>query len=128
MYVISLTQRDGSCRRLRVGHASRRFMSTGNERVAAPVGHLYALGAGFASGLTKVHLRHVPTIFIHSVQVAVGHGFDTVKTRVQLNPVFRNESAVHVLMTTIRREGFAALYKGATPPAVGWAAIDSVSS
>ncbi|KAJ6604574.1 mitochondrial carrier domain-containing protein [Mycena vulgaris] len=29
-------------------------------------------------------------------------------------------------MSTIRREGFAGLYKGATPPAVGWAAIDSV--
>ncbi|KAJ7092650.1 mitochondrial carrier [Mycena epipterygia] len=84
---------------------------TGNERVAVPVDRLYALGAGFASGLTKV---------------AVGHGFDTVKTRVQLNPIFRNESAVHVLMTTIRREGFTALYKGVTPPAVGWAAIDSV--
>ncbi|KAJ7492696.1 mitochondrial carrier domain-containing protein, partial [Mycena latifolia] len=36
------------------------------------------------------------------------------------------QSAVHVLRTTIRREGFAALYKGATPPAVGWAVIDSV--
>ncbi|KAJ7706261.1 mitochondrial carrier domain-containing protein [Mycena rosella] len=62
------------------------------------VEHLKAVGlvAGFASGLTK------------------------------LNPAFRNQSAVHVLMTTIKKEGFAALYKGATPPAVGWAAIDSV--
>ncbi|KAJ6575031.1 mitochondrial carrier [Mycena capillaripes] len=74
--------------------------------------HLYPAGlvAGFASGLTKV---------------AVGHGFDTVKTRVQLSPVFQGHSAVHVLMTTIKREGFAALYKGVTPPALGWAAIDS---
>ncbi|KAJ7783704.1 mitochondrial carrier [Mycena maculata] len=70
-----------------------------------------ALFAGFASGLTKV---------------AVGHGFDTVKTRLQLNPVFTNESAVHVLITTIRHEGVTALWKGATPPALGWAAIDSV--
>ncbi|KAJ6509459.1 mitochondrial carrier [Mycena vitilis] len=66
---------------------------------------------GLASGVTKV---------------AVGHGFDTVKTRVQLVPVFKNHSAVHVFMTTIKREGIAALYKGATPPAVGWAVIDSV--
>ncbi|KAJ7932475.1 mitochondrial carrier [Mycena leptocephala] len=73
--------------------------------------HAVSLVAGFASGLTKV---------------VVGHGFDTVKTRVQLNPAFINHSAIHVLMTTIKREGFAALYKGATPPAVGWAVIDSV--
>ncbi|KAJ6519742.1 mitochondrial carrier [Mycena sanguinolenta] len=74
------------------------------QRAVGPV-------AGLASGLTKV---------------AVGHGFDTVKTRVQLHPVLKNHSAVHVLMTTIKREGFFALYKGATAPSVGWAAIDSV--
>ncbi|KAJ7487523.1 mitochondrial carrier [Mycena galericulata] len=81
-------------------------------RLGGRVNKLHAGGlvAGFASGITKV---------------AVGHGFDTVKTRVQLNPVF-GQGAFHVLKTTIRREGFTALYKGATPPAVGWAAIDSL--
>ncbi|KAF8213125.1 mitochondrial carrier [Mycena galopus ATCC 62051] len=88
-------------------------MPSNDYRVGGLRDHFHAVGlaAGFASGLTKV---------------AVGHGFDTVKTRVQLNPVFRNHSAVHVLLTTIKREGFFALYKGATPPAIGWAAIDSV--
>ncbi|KAJ7038279.1 mitochondrial carrier [Mycena alexandri] len=71
--------------------------------------HVVGLLAGLASGLTKV---------------GVGHGFDTVKTRVQLGPV--NHGAVHVLVATIKREGIAGLYKGASPPAVGWAAIDSV--
>ncbi|KAK7064291.1 mitochondrial substrate carrier family protein L [Favolaschia claudopus] len=69
------------------------------------------LVAGFASGLTKV---------------AVGHGFDTIKTRIQLNPTFRNHGAFHVLNATLKREGFLALYKGVTPPAVGWSLIDSV--
>ena len=31
-----------------------------------------------------------------------------------------------ILTQTLRNEGFFALYKGATPPAVGWAAIDSL--
>ncbi|KAJ7103616.1 mitochondrial carrier [Mycena belliarum] len=76
------------------------------------VDHLQAVGlvAGFASGLTKV---------------VVGHGFDTVKTRVQLTPG-GTQGAVHVLKTIVAREGFAALYKGATAPALGWALIDSV--
>ncbi|KAH6917486.1 mitochondrial carrier domain-containing protein [Coprinopsis sp. MPI-PUGE-AT-0042] len=34
--------------------------------------------------------------------------------------------AVDVLKQIVRNEGVLALYKGATPPAVGWAAIDSV--
>ncbi|KAJ6621656.1 mitochondrial carrier domain-containing protein [Mycena sp. CBHHK59/15] len=69
------------------------------------------LGAGLASGLTKV---------------AIGHGFDTIKTRLQCSPAGTYAGAIDALRTTIRREGFTALYKGATPPALGWAAIDSV--
>jgi len=38
--------------------------------------------------------------------------------------VYRN--AIDVLIKTIKNEGFLALYKGATPPAIGSAAIDSV--
>ncbi|KAG6851201.1 hypothetical protein H0H93_015211 [Arthromyces matolae] len=34
--------------------------------------------------------------------------------------------AVDVFTKIVRNEGPLALYKGATPPAVGWAAIDSV--
>ncbi|KAJ7357287.1 mitochondrial carrier [Mycena albidolilacea] len=88
-------------------------MPSNECRVGGLTEHVRAVGltAGLASGLTKV---------------AVGHGFDTVKTRVQLNPVFQGKSSFHVFKTTIKREGFLALYKGATPPAFGWAAIDSV--
>ncbi|KAI0756881.1 mitochondrial carrier [Daedaleopsis nitida] len=36
------------------------------------------------------------------------------------------KSAIDCLLKTVRNESIFALYKGATPPAVGWAAIDSV--
>ncbi|KAF9535386.1 mitochondrial carrier [Crepidotus variabilis] len=67
--------------------------------------------AGIGSGLTKV---------------AVGHGFDTIKTRMQCAPPGTYTNALDVLFKTVRLEGIRALYKGATPPAVGWAAIDSL--
>ncbi|KAJ4486037.1 mitochondrial carrier [Lentinula aciculospora] len=63
-------------------------------------------------------------------KVTVGHGsaytwFDTIKTRLQCSPgIYRG--AFDALFTIIRNEGPLALYKGATPPAVGWAAIDSL--
>ncbi|TFL06697.1 mitochondrial carrier [Pterulicium gracile] len=67
--------------------------------------------AGVGSGLSKV---------------AVGHGFDTIKTRLQCSPPGTYKNAMDAFKQTIRREGVLALYKGATPPAVGWAAIDSL--
>ncbi|PVF97790.1 mitochondrial carrier [Serendipita vermifera] len=84
-------------------------LSSGREKSSS---HLRVVGAfaGIGSGLTKV---------------AVGHGFDTVKTRIQVAPSHYN-GAIDCFLKIIRREGPLALYKGATPPAVGWAAIDSV--
>jgi len=79
---------------------------------ASDSSHIRIVGAvaGIGSGLTKV---------------TVGHGFDTIKTRLQCSPgTYRN--AFDAFLTIIRKEGPLALYKGATPPAVGWAAIDSL--
>ncbi|KAI9065837.1 mitochondrial carrier [Trametes sanguinea] len=75
--------------------------------------HVRLVGAvaGVGSGLTKV---------------AVGHGFDTIKTRLQCSPPGTYKNAVDCLLKTVRNESIFALYKGATPPAVGWAAIDSL--
>ncbi|KDQ20679.1 hypothetical protein BOTBODRAFT_61779 [Botryobasidium botryosum FD-172 SS1] len=67
--------------------------------------------AGIGSGLTKV---------------GVGHGFDTIKTRLQCAPPGMYNGALDCLMKTIRNESVLALYKGASPPAVGWAMVDSV--
>ncbi|KZT44551.1 mitochondrial carrier [Sistotremastrum suecicum HHB10207 ss-3] len=75
--------------------------------------HLRLAGAlaGVGSGVTKV---------------AVGHGFDTIKTRLQCAPPGTYKGAIDCLVKTVRNESVFALYKGASPPAVGWAAIDSV--
>ncbi|KAI0082268.1 mitochondrial carrier [Panus rudis PR-1116 ss-1] len=78
-----------------------------------PSGHLRIVGAiaGVGSGLTKV---------------AVGHGFDTIKTRLQCTPPGTYRGTVDCLVKIVRNESVFALYKGATPPAVGWGIIDSV--
>lgn len=52
--------------------------------------------------------------------------FDTVKTRIQCSPPGTYTSPIHVLKSTVRNEGFLALYKGITPPAVMWSAVDSL--
>ncbi|KAF8515173.1 mitochondrial carrier [Gautieria morchelliformis] len=52
--------------------------------------------------------------------------FDTIKTRLQCSPPGTYTGALDCLKQTVKNESILALYKGATPPAVGWAAIDSV--
>ncbi|KAG9287434.1 hypothetical protein G9A89_023806 [Geosiphon pyriformis] len=68
--------------------------------------------AGVASGVTKL---------------CVGHPFDTVKVRLQTSgKEGRFRGPIHCFTTTIKKEGFRALYKGATPPLLGWALMDSI--
>ncbi|KAF8230657.1 mitochondrial carrier [Tricholoma matsutake] len=69
-----------------------------------------------------------PNIRIAGVFAGIGSGrfFDTIKTRLQCSSPGTYRSAFDVLTKIIRNEGVLALYKGATPPAVGWAAIDSL--
>ncbi|KAJ1927379.1 hypothetical protein IWQ60_002966 [Tieghemiomyces parasiticus] len=85
------------------------------DRPARPITGLdrvHGFLAGVASGVTKL---------------AVGHPFDTVKVRLQTEGGFgRFKGPVDCLRNTIRQEGFLALYKGATPPLLGWAVMDSV--
>ncbi|CAG8815718.1 18014_t:CDS:2, partial [Dentiscutata erythropus] len=67
--------------------------------------------AGVASGVTKL---------------LVGHPFDTIKVRMQTSEInIRFDGTIQCLRQTIRMEGFRALYKGATPPLVGWGILDS---
>ena len=56
----------------------------------------------------------------------VGHPFDTIKVRLQTTEISHFRGPVDCLMQTLRNEGFAGLYKGATPPLVGWMFMDSV--
>ncbi|KAJ3090273.1 hypothetical protein HK102_004255 [Quaeritorhiza haematococci] len=74
--------------------------------------HYIGFLAGVASGVTKL---------------AVGHPFDTVKVRMQIEgSKGRFKGPLNCLLVTIRKESVFALYKGATPPLVGWALMDSV--
>lgn len=65
--------------------------------------------AGMLSGATKL---------------VVGHPFDTIKVRMQTNTSFKGP--LDCLWTTVKNEGVRGLYKGATPPLVGWTIMDSV--
>ncbi|KAF8758587.1 Mitochondrial carrier protein [Rhizoctonia solani] len=58
--------------------------------------------------------------------VAVGHGFDTIKTRLQVAPIGTYKGAIDCFWKTVRNESPLALYKGALPPAVAWGASDSL--
>lgn len=56
----------------------------------------------------------------------VGHPFDTVKVRLQTTAAERFRGPLQCAAQTVRREGVAGLYKGATPPLLGWCLMDSV--
>ena len=59
-------------------------------------------------------------------KLAVGHPFDTIKVRLQTsaNPQFHGP--VDCVLKTFRYEGLRGFFKGASPPLMGWMAMDSV--
>ncbi|KAE8226649.1 hypothetical protein CF319_g789 [Tilletia indica] len=67
--------------------------------------------AGTASGLTKL---------------VVGHPFDSVKVRMQCSPPGTYSGPWHAFRSLVKNESVLSLYKGASPPAVGWAVTDAV--
>jgi solute carrier family 25 carnitine/acylcarnitine transporter 20/29 len=52
--------------------------------------------------------------------------FDTIKVRLQTAPKSQFRGPLDCVMQTLRKEGARGLYKGATPPLIGWAFMDSV--
>lgn len=66
---------------------------------------------GLASGLTKV---------------AVGQPFDLIKVRMQCSPLGMYRGPLDCVTQVVRKESILSLYKGSSPPAVGWALADSV--
>lgn len=52
--------------------------------------------------------------------------FDTIKVRLQTTEKSQFRGPIHCVLQTIQREGVKGLYKGATPPLVGWMFMDSV--
>jgi len=112
------------------------------------VQHYKGFVAGIFSGIAKLagtyHLTYVPlplTTYLptHITHVSllpsgltspprtVGHPFDTIKVRLQTTPPSTFSGPLACLAATVRNEGVRALYKGATPPLVGWMVMDSVA-
>jgi solute carrier family 25 (mitochondrial carnitine/acylcarnitine transporter), member 20/29 len=58
--------------------------------------------------------------------MAVGHPFDTIKVRLQTSPRSHFKGPLDCVLQTIRKEGVRGVYKGATPPLVGWMFMDSM--
>ncbi|KAK9344793.1 mitochondrial carrier domain-containing protein [Lipomyces starkeyi] len=65
------------------------------------------------------YIGFVAGIFSGVTNLFVGYPFDTIKVRLQRGPL-------DCFLQSTRKEGFRALYKGATPPLLGWMVMDSV--
>jgi len=65
-------------------------------------------------------------VFSGLAKLCVGHPFDTIKVSRLLAEHGRFSGPVNCFLQTIRKEGFSGLYKGASPPLLGWMAMDSL--
>lgn len=111
-------------------------MKTGEPPVAAAAvdpsdkkqpAHYRGFVAGVFSGIAKLSGAYDIQILKHArLTPAVGHPFDTVKVRLQTTDKSQFRGPLDCLLQTVRKEGFAGLYKGATPPLVGWMFMDSM--
>ncbi|KAF8417849.1 mitochondrial carrier domain-containing protein [Tirmania nivea] len=68
----------------------------------------------------------VAGIFSGMAKLPVGHPFDTLKVRLQTSPPSHFAGPIDCLKKTIQKEGVRGLYKGTTPPLVGWMFMDSI--
>ncbi|ODV89234.1 hypothetical protein CANCADRAFT_148477 [Tortispora caseinolytica NRRL Y-17796] len=74
----------------------------------------------------KSYTGFVAGAFSGMSKLLVGHPFDTIKVRMQTAPSGQFTGSLDCFLQTIRKEGPAALYKGTTPPLLGWMVMDSV--
>lgn len=74
----------------------------------------------------KHHRAFVAGVFSGIAKLSVGHPFDTVKVRLQTTQKAQFRGPWDCVVKTLQKEGLAGLYKGATPPLVGWMFMDSV--
>jgi solute carrier family 25 carnitine/acylcarnitine transporter 20/29 len=59
-------------------------------------------------------------VFSGIAKLSVGHPFDTIKVRLQTSTSTQFAGPLDCLLKTVRNEGFLGVYKGASPPLVGW--------
>ncbi|KAJ9158075.1 hypothetical protein NKR19_g3702 [Coniochaeta hoffmannii] len=74
----------------------------------------------------KNYKGFVAGVFSGIAKLSVGHPFDTIKVRLQTSSRTRFSGPLECLTQTVRNEGLRGLYKGATPPLVGWMFMDSL--
>jgi len=75
---------------------------------------------------TQNYKGFVAGVFSGVAKLSVGHPFDTIKVRLQTSEISQFRGPLQCLVHTVRYEGVFGLYKGATPPLVGWMIMDSV--
>jgi len=68
----------------------------------------------------------VAGVFSGIAKLSVGHPFDTIKVRMQTSQHAQFSGPLDCLLKTVRNEGFVGVYKGATPPLIGWMFMDSL--
>ncbi|RPB12130.1 mitochondrial carrier [Morchella conica CCBAS932] len=68
----------------------------------------------------------VAGVFSGVGKLTVGHPFDTIKVRLQTSSTTHFTGPLDCLRQTLQREGLRGLYKGASPPLVGWMFMDSL--
>ncbi|KXJ91090.1 mitochondrial carrier domain-containing protein [Microdochium bolleyi] len=79
-----------------------------------------------AAGGSQNYKGFVAGVFSGIAKLTVGHPFDTIKVRLQTTDSTRFSGPLQCVAQTIRNEGVRGLYKGATPPLVGWMFMDSI--
>ncbi|KAI0134527.1 mitochondrial carrier domain-containing protein [Xylariales sp. AK1849] len=75
---------------------------------------------------SKNYKGFVAGVFSGIAKLSVGHPFDTIKVRLQTTDSSRFSGPLQCVAQTLRNEGVRGLYKGATPPLVGWMFMDSI--
>jgi len=85
--------------------------------------------AGVCSGVAKLSIGYdhlLPSQRMQITKIQSRHPFDTVKVRLQTSSKTQFKGPLDCLLQTLRKEGVNGLYKGATPPLVGWMCMDSL--
>ncbi|EGC41630.1 mitochondrial carrier protein [Histoplasma capsulatum var. duboisii H88] len=93
------------------GNGIRGIKSKGNRK------EYKGFVAGVFSGIAKLGGMH---------RLPLVNSFDTIKVRLQTTKSSHFSGPLDCLLQTVRNEGPRALYKGATPPLMGWMVMDSV--
>ncbi|KAI5369750.1 Putative mitochondrial carrier protein [Septoria linicola] len=98
-------------RQASASNAASNNVAASKEATTKKDGDWKGFVAGVFSGITKL---------------TVGHPFDTIKVRLQTSTHDQFKGPMDALMQTLRKEGVNGMYKGATPPLLGWMCMDSL--